>query len=507
MVTKLRNNKILCIIWVFFCSFFFIAAIRQYSIDSLDGYFCRHSIDYTNQYSLTPPTTPAYTTEDISASYTVVSYSDNVTMPTASDYTGYTAFIFYMTMAGFLLCIIGGFFFNGFHPRLYQEVFLFLFFFCLFQLLGDSLPVLIYQNFGKLVWPFLFLCIVLGIICAVSLLCFLWSWNSKGFHGSLFGEWLFQKISAKKLSSQIFYVILTSFILSAAACAVLIRIVRTYFYNFQSSKFFVPFFVFASLIIFISILFFFLIGRHSITADMDLIIKKSIRTTLEQERLKVDLITNISHDLKTPLTSIIGYGEQLSRQMLSPEADALVSKLNHKSLYLLDMVEEVFELSKASSGHLPMKRETIDIGRLLEQTLGEMDEELCESGFQLKKDYPLTGMHVLCDGLHMHRVFQNLFDNALKYACPQTRIFIHASQRSNQFCEIRIRNTSRVPLDFDPEEITKRFVRGEKARTGEGSGLGLAIAKTYTESCGGQFHIVIEDDCFIAVVCLPSITS
>lgn len=173
MVTKLRNNKILCIIWILFCSLFFIAAIRQYSIDSLDGYFCRHSIDYTNQYSLTPPTTPAYTTEDISASYTVVSYSDNVTMPTASDYTGYTAFIFYMTMAGFLLCIIGGFFFNGFHPRLYQEVFLFLFFFCLFQLLGDSLPVLIYQNFGKLVWPFLFLCIVLGIICAVSLLCFL----------------------------------------------------------------------------------------------------------------------------------------------------------------------------------------------------------------------------------------------------------------------------------------------------------------------------------------------
>ena len=442
MVTKLRNNKILCILWVLFCSFFFIAAIKQYSIDSLDGYFCRHSIDYTNQYSLTPPTTPAYTTEDISASYTVVSYLDNVTMPTASDYTGYTAFIFYMTMAGFLLCIIGGFFFNGFHPRLYQEVFLFLFFFCLFQLLGDSLPVLIYQNFGKLVWPFLFLCIVLGIICAVSLLCFLWSWNSKGFHGSLFGEWLFQKISAKKLSSQIFYVILTSFILSSAACAILIRI-----------------------------------------------------------------ITNISHDLKTPLTSIIGYGEQLSRQMLSPEADVLVSKLNHKSVYLLDMVEEVFELSKASSGHLPMKRETIDIGRLLEQTLGEMDEELCASGFQLKKDYPLTGMLVLCDGLHMHRVFQNLFDNALKYACPQTRIFIHASQRSDQFCEIRIRNTSRVPLDFDPEEITKRFVRGEKARTGEGSGLGLAIAKTYTESCGGQFHIAIEDDCFIAVICLPSITS
>lgn len=181
MVTKLRNNKILCILWVLFCSFFFIAAIKQYSIDSLDGYFCRHSTDYTNHYSLVPTTTAAYTTEDISVSYTVVSYLDNITMPTASDYTGYTAFIFYMTMAGFLLCIVGGFFFNGFHPKLYQEVFLFLFFFCLFQLLGDSLPVLIYQNFGKLVWPFLFLCIVLGIICAVSCFAFYGVGTAKAF--------------------------------------------------------------------------------------------------------------------------------------------------------------------------------------------------------------------------------------------------------------------------------------------------------------------------------------
>ena len=94
MVTKLRNNKILCILWVLFCSFFFIAAIKQYSIDSLDGYFCRHSTDYTNHYSLVPTTTAAYTTEDISVSYTVVSYPDNINMPTASDYTGYTAFIF-----------------------------------------------------------------------------------------------------------------------------------------------------------------------------------------------------------------------------------------------------------------------------------------------------------------------------------------------------------------------------------------------------------------------------
>ena len=115
-----------------------------------------------------------------------------------------------------------------------------------------------------------------------------------------------------------------------------------------------------------------------------------------------------------------------------------------------------------------------------------MDEDLCASGFQLKKDYPLTGMLVLCDRLLMHPVFQNLLENALKYASPQTRIFNHASQRSDQFCEIRNRNTSRVPLDIDPEEITKRYVRGEKARSGEGSGAGSdgATADSPKGYCG-----------------------
>ena len=507
MVTKLRNNKILCVLWLLLCASLFFFAIQQYSINSLDGYFNRHPSDETNPYALIPATTEAYNPDDFTSYEASIPESSANSVffygSAASDYTGYTTSLLYLLAIGFLLSIIGGFFFCCFHPKLPQEIFLFLFLFCLFQFLGDSLTVRFYQNFGRLFWAFELICFLLGILCAISFLCFLWSWKNKGLHGSILGEWFFQRISAKGLPAQLFSVIFIALIGTAAASGVELRIIEMYFWGIQSPKNLALICTSFAVILFTSILLFFLAGPYSITADMDALVQKSIRTTLEQEKLKVDLITNISHDLKTPLTSIIGYEEQLARQNLPPKAMPILNKLQHKSSYLLDMVEEVFELSKASSGYLPMKCETIDIGRLLEQTLGEMDEELCESGFRLKKEYPQKGMLVCCDGLHMHRVFQNLFDNALKYACPQTRIFIRARLRSDNFCEIRVRNTSRVPLDFDPEEITERFVRGEKARTGEGSGLGLAIAKTYTESCGGQFHILIEDDTFTAVVCLP----
>ena len=488
MVTKLRNNKILCILWVLFCSFFFIAAIKQYSIDSLDGYFCRHS---TNHYSLVPTTTAAYTTEDISVSYTVVSYLDNITMPTASDYTGYTAFIFYMTMAGFLLCIVGGFFFNGFHPKLYQEVFLFLFFFCLFQLLGDSLPVLIYQNFGKLVWPFLFLCIVLGIICAVSLLCFLWSWNSKGFHGSLFGEWLFQKISAKKLSSQIFYVILTSFILSAAACAVLIRIVRTYFYNFQSSKFFVPFFVFASLIIFISILFFFLIGRHSITADMDLIIQKSIRTTLEQERLKVDLITNISHDLKTPITAIKGYVEGIMDGVAdTPEKmDRYVRTIYNKTNEMDHLINELTFYSKIDTNRIPYTFSKLNVEDYFEDCSEEVGLELETRGIELVyANYVEKDVMVIADGEQIRRVIHNIISNAIKYMDKPKGIIQIRIKDVGDFIQIEIEDNGKGIGPKDLPYIFDRFYRTDVSRNSSkgGSGIGLSIVKKILEDHGGK---------------------
>ena len=515
MVTKLKNNKLTCVLWIFLSAFLFFLAIRAYSVDSLSGYFTRHIINEENPFAIVPSTTEAYTMSatdsniDMTSFYTVLpettaapGNSQVFIYASYSGYSGYSYYLLYLVVIGFIFCILGGFFFDCFHPKLPQEVFLLFLFFSLFQFLGDSLTVRFYQNFGKLNWAFLLLCFVFGFLSAVSFLCLLWSWKNHGLHASLFGEWFFKKISVKSLPIQLLFVILTAALLSAAFVFALIRITFIYFSGILSQEKLVLFATIFALCIFTVILLFFLSGSHSIASDMDALVQKSIKTTLEQEKLKVDLITNLSHDLKTPLASIIGYTEQLTRQELSPSAIPIVDKLQHKSCYLLDMVEEIFELSKASNGHLPMKEETIDIGRLLEQTLGEMDDELSASGFQLKKDYPQTGVLVLCDGLHMHRVFQNLFENALKYACPNTRIFIHLSVM-NQFAEVRIKNISRVPLDFDPDEITERFVRGEKARTGEGSGLGLAIAKTYTESCHGQFQIQIEDDNFIAVVQLP----
>lgn len=233
--------------------------------------------------------------------------------------------------------------------------------------------------------------------------------------------------------------------------------------------------------------------------------KESIESRIANEKLKVDLITNVSHDLKTPLTSMIGYGEMLAAMELPEEAGECVGKLNHKSAYLYEMVEEIFELSKTSSGNTKMDCVRLDIGRLLEQTLGEMDERIMQSGISIKREFAPLGTMVRADGAHMHRVFQNLIDNALKYACTGTRIFINVQQTMDRerMARVRITNTASYEMNFTPEEITERFVRGDKARSGEGSGIGLAIAKTYTEACGGAFHIEIEGDVFSAVVVLP----
>lgn len=505
MVTKLRNNKLLCILWLLLCCSIFSAAVRQYTRDSLDGYFIRHIYDPDGRYALAPATTAAFETEDASLSFTFAEADEPaISVISPSGFTGYTGSLAFLICAGLLACLTGGCFFCCFHPRRCQELLLFMFLVGFLQLLGDSLTVLCYQRFGRLPWLLNTISVISGFCCASGALTFLWSWNSLGLHGSWLGEWFFRHLHSKSLPRQLLIIILTALSFAGLLTVAVGRLLHTYFPAFSGNTFLLLLPAFFALAAYTGILLFFLAGPHSAAADMDALVQESVRTTIAQEKLKVDLITNISHDLKTPLTSIIGYGEQLERLALPPDACEILEKLQHKSSYLLDMVEEVFELSKASSGHLPMKKEIIDLGRLLEQTLGGLDDELTQSGFLLKKDFPQTGMMVCCDGLHMHRVFQNLLDNAIKYACPQTRIFIHACKRTDGFCEVRIRNTSSYPMDFDPEEITERFVRGEKARTGEGSGLGLAIAKTYTESCGGQFRILTEDDIFTAVVCLPS---
>lgn len=230
--------------------------------------------------------------------------------------------------------------------------------------------------------------------------------------------------------------------------------------------------------------------------------KEAVEKAVASERFKVDLISNVSHDLRTPLTAIVGYGELLKGEMLSEEGTMQLNRLNQKAGYMRELVDSLFELTKVSSGILPCKMEKIDLIRLLEQTIGLMDDQLSQAGLTVKRHYPENSVPLVTDGSRMHQVFANLLGNAIKYAMPGTRIHLEASETDSAIA-VRWVNTSSYPMDFTPDEILERFARGDKARSTGGSGLGLAIAKTYTESVGGTFRVSIDSDQFSAIVILP----
>ena len=229
---------------------------------------------------------------------------------------------------------------------------------------------------------------------------------------------------------------------------------------------------------------------------------EAIRQAVSSERFKVELISNVSHDLRTPLTSILGYGELLAQQELTDEGTAQLTKLNHKAAYMRDLVDALFELTKVSSGVIEAKSERIDLIRLLEQTIGLFDEELTAAGLVVKRRYEASEILLDSDGTMLHQVFANLLENAIKYALPGSRIYLEVSGTQGEV-RVRMVNTASYEMDFTAEEIVQRFARGDKARSTKGSGIGLAIAQTYTEAVGGTFEIGIDGDQFSAVVTLP----
>ncbi len=229
---------------------------------------------------------------------------------------------------------------------------------------------------------------------------------------------------------------------------------------------------------------------------------EAVKAAVASERFKVDLISNVSHDLRTPLTAIVGYGELLEKEKLSEEGTVQLNRLNQKAHYMGQLVDSLFELTKVSSGVLECKKEKIDLIRLLEQTLGLMDDQLSMAGLTVKRHYPAQTIPLVTDGSRMHQVFANLLGNAIKYALPGTRIHLEVTETEDSN-RIRMVNTASYEMDFDPEEILQRFVRGDKSRSTKGSGLGLAIAQTYTQSVGGQFSVTVDGDQFSAIVNLP----
>ena len=233
--------------------------------------------------------------------------------------------------------------------------------------------------------------------------------------------------------------------------------------------------------------------------DIAIGLDESVAAKVKAERLKTELITNVSHDLKTPITSIISYTELLSKiEDLPEEAKDYVAVIAKKSDRLKRLTQDLFDISKVQSGNDDVVLEKLDVALLINQALGEHDNEIQSSGLPFCVDAPKE-LFISADGRKMSRVLSNLINNILKYAMKNTRVFITASEK-NGMIEMEFKNISAYPLNFNVEEITQRFVRGDESRTAEGNGLGLAIAKSYTEICNGTFDIVVDGDMFKAIL-------
>ena len=231
-------------------------------------------------------------------------------------------------------------------------------------------------------------------------------------------------------------------------------------------------------------------------------LRESIQKEVKSERMKTELITNVSHDLKTPLTSIINYIDLLKRENIEPEeARDYVNVLDNKAQRLKVLIEDLFEASKAASGAMELNIEKIEIVQLLKQVLGENDERINENKLNLKVNIPEEKIYIKGDGKRLYRVFENLISNVVKYSLSNTRVYIDVTKEDDDV-KIVMKNIAAYELNFDVNEITERFKRADEARTSEGSGLGLAIAKSIVELHGGKFDIEIDGDLFKSIILL-----
>lgn len=231
-------------------------------------------------------------------------------------------------------------------------------------------------------------------------------------------------------------------------------------------------------------------------------IQARVEQQMRAERLKLELITNVSHDLKTPLTSIINYAGLLCEEPLEQPAADYAKILKLKADRLKTMVRDVFEVSKAASGELPLQTRPLDLAKLIRQTLADMDEAIEASPLTFVTHLPEQAW-ICADGDRLYRVFQNLYANALAYSLPGSRVYTQM-ERDESRVSISIKNVTRDPIaPEDAEHLLERFVRGDSARSGEGSGLGLSIAKSFAEACGGRFSVHAVADLFCVLVEFP----
>ncbi|WP_423230266.1 histidine kinase dimerization/phospho-acceptor domain-containing protein [Clostridium acetireducens] len=228
--------------------------------------------------------------------------------------------------------------------------------------------------------------------------------------------------------------------------------------------------------------------------------KKSLEQQIKSERLKTELITNVSHDLKTPLTSIINYVNLLRDNDLTKEdTNAYIEILSRKSDRLKILIDDLFEASKMSSGSVDLNIEKVDVNSLLQQSIGELEEKIKEASLILRFKYNNKKIYANLDGKRTWRVFENLINNIIKYSQPNTRVYIDLIEKDNNIV-VTMKNISNYEMNFNSDELFERFKRGDKSRNTDGSGLGLAIAKSIVELQGGTLNIQIDGDLFKVIV-------
>ncbi len=234
-------------------------------------------------------------------------------------------------------------------------------------------------------------------------------------------------------------------------------------------------------------------------------IRVAVETSMKDERLKADLITNVSHDIKTPLTSIINYVDLIKRENIESEKiKGYVEVLDTKSQRLKQLTDDLVEASKISSGNISLQWERINLVELVNQTIGEFSEKFEQKKLAPVIRYAKDSMYIEADSRRIWRVVENLFNNIVKYAMEGTRVYIDMADLSDEdgkkYVEFSLKNISAQPLNINADELTERFIRGDVARSTEGSGLGLSIAKNLTEAQNGTFQIILDGDLFKVVL-------
>ena len=235
-------------------------------------------------------------------------------------------------------------------------------------------------------------------------------------------------------------------------------------------------------------------------------LKAAVETSLKDERMKTELITNVSHDLKTPLTSIINYLNLLkTEKMPTAEAEHYVEVLDGKAKRLQQLTEDLVEAAKVTSGNIELNMIPLTFNELMSQSIGEFEDKFSKKGLSILATYPKESVKILADGRRIYRVLDNVLQNVYKYAMPNTRVYIDLVKEGATVI-YTVKNVSEAPLNISPEELMERFTRGDESRTTDGSGLGLSIAKDLTRLQGGSFDIVLDGDLFKVVIKFPELS-